>query len=170
MEKRKRKRIPIPRKFKAGDVLWADGNNGHHLTIILQDHTIDNHQECIPICNFTGTPPPDWLHYSISLGSFNLPSEWWTQKGQQKPENWIICNPKDCIKATSHDPNHVIGNIKNDYLELYTILCETTRQCLVAKRLEQLCDCENNTKLIPTDDSSCKCENIPPYPNSECKW
>lgn len=168
MERKKRKRVPRPKKFKSGDVFWAEGKNGYHLTIVLQDHTIQNHQECIPICNFTGSPPPEWLNYTIPLGDFKLPTEWWTRKGQQKPENWIVCNPKDCIKATDHDPNLVIGNIKNDHNDLYNILCETTKQCMIAQRLQQLCECDEIIEIEVIDDSSCECENIPPSEPTEC--
>lgn len=168
MVRKKRKRIPRPKKFKSGDVFWAPGTNGFHLTIVLQDHTLDNHQECIPICNFTGTPPPEWLNYVIPLGSFNLPNEWWTIKGQQKPENWIVCHPKDCIKATDHNPNLVIGNIKNDHRDLYDKLCETTKQCLISQRLYELCSCEEDEEVEIIDDTNCECENVPPNDIENC--
>ncbi len=160
-DKFKRKRRPLFKKFKAGDVFWADVTNGYHLIIILDDHSVNNHQECIPICNFSGTEPHDNLHYVIPIGSYILPNEWWTKHGQSKPQNWIICQPKDCIKAKEYSAELVVGNIRTDCPQLFTLLCNKTRNCIIAPRLNSLCNCEGDNEIIIIDDNECECNNVP---------
>jgi len=159
--KKRRKRIPRQEKFKAGDVFWADVTNGYHLTIILDDHTLDNHQECIPICNFSGTEPGNHLEYVIPIGSYKLPDKLWTRVNQEKPANWIICQQKDCIKAKDYHSGAVILNIKNECPELFDIICEKTRNCRIAPRLKNFCGCEEEEEIIVVNDEYCECENVP---------
>lgn len=161
-QKRKRKRIQQPKKFKAGDVFWAYAiNDKYHLTIILEDHTHDNHQECIPFCNFSGTEPNNKLNYIIPINDYKLPEHWWTRANQAKPRNWIICQPKDCIKAKDYSAEAVVGNIKDECPELFNLICDKTQNCLIAPRLKNLCDCENENEIVVDDDEKCECENIP---------
>ncbi|MEP7110655.1 MAG: hypothetical protein ABI760_21865 [Ferruginibacter sp.] len=147
--------------FRAGDVIWADSTGKYHLTIILEDQTDDNHQECIPICNFSGTEPHEHLNYVIPIGTYNLPDTWWTKHDQAKPENWIICQPKDCIKAFDYSPESVVGNLKEDCPVLYVFLCEKTKNCKIAPRLKKFCDCDSNELDEAFDDSDCECQNRP---------
>ncbi|MBK9721995.1 MAG: hypothetical protein IPO78_10320 [Saprospiraceae bacterium] len=157
----KRKRTRTPRKFKAGDVFWANETNGYHLTIILDDHTLDNHQNCIPICNFSGSKPRSHIQYVIPLGDYKIPDHYFTYQDQIKPENWIICQPKDCIKAMLYTADLVVGNIKDDCLDLYDLICNTTKSCKIAPRLQSLCKCEDIEDEEVFDDTDCGCDNLP---------
>lgn len=159
-ERKKRKRIRTPNKFKAGDVFWADETKGYHLTIILDDHTIENHQECIPICNFSGTKPGPHIQYVIPLGDYKIPEHYFSYNEQAKPENWVICQPKDCIKAMHYTADLVVGNIKVDCPDLYDKICEATKSCKIASRLQSLCKCEMLEEEV-FDDTDCGCENVP---------
>lgn len=160
-EKQRRPRIRTSKKFKAGDVFWAEETNGWHLTIILEDHTLDNHQLCIPICNFTGTEPGTHLNYVIPIRDYSLPEKYFTLKNQSKPENWIICQPTDCIKALSYSADLVVGNIKEDCPEVFAKICETTKSCKISTRLQKLCNCDQIDEEILIDDTDCGCDNIP---------
>lgn len=158
---KKRKRIRTPNRFKAGDVFWANEINGWHLVIILEDHALDNHQSCIPVCNFSGSNPGNHLEYVIPIGDYKLPDCYWTDPSQVKHENWIICQPRDCIKAMKYRTDIVVGNIKNDCPDLYSLLCDKTKKCKIAPRLKSLCNCEEISIPIEISNDDCECLNGP---------
>ena len=141
MKKKKRKRIrPNRPKLYCGDIIKAElpGVSGKHICIILKDDTTNGHQECLPVCNLTGTPVSPG-EYEIDVSGYDLPDEWFETK---KPTSWIRCNEKDCIWSVNFEETDVLGNIKNDFPYLWAEVCEATVNCDIADRLETACDCE----------------------------
>ncbi|MBK8390731.1 MAG: hypothetical protein IPL23_16225 [Saprospiraceae bacterium] len=126
----------------------------------IRRSTLDNHQKCT-ICNFTGTAPGEHLNYVIPIGNYKIPEHYFTSQNQIKPENWIICQPTDCIKAMSYNPDSVVGNIKDDCIDLFDTICQTTKSCKISPRLNSFCNCEQIGNEVFIDDSDCGCINIP---------
>jgi len=131
---------------------------GTHICIILNEDNRNGHQECIPVCNFTGTKVPSG-EYAIDISKYELPEEWFDEK---KPSSWIRCNDIDCVdsyKVVSEEP---LGNIKDDFPELWLDVCTATAACPISQKLSNACDCqyeviERQMKdgLIPEMDCGC---------------
>ncbi len=157
----RQKRPRIKRSKNLKREMYFGQTNGWHLTIILEDHTLDNHQTCIPIYNFTGTEPGGHLSYVIPIENYSVINKYFTNENQVKPKNWIICQPTDCIKAMSYNADSVVGNIKEDCIELFNKICETTKSCKISARLRNFCNCDQIDDEIYIDDTDCGCINIP---------
>ena len=141
LEKKKRKRTRTAKpKLSCGDILKAElpGVSGKHICIILKDDTTNGHQECLPVCNMTGSYIAEG-EYAIDISKYDLPDEWFEKK---KPDSWIRCNTKDCVWSINFEESDILGNIKNDYPELWNDVCKATVNCEIAERLNEICDCE----------------------------
>jgi hypothetical protein len=153
----KRKRIR-KLKFKCGDILNAniDSTKGMHICIILNDVNSFGHQTCVPICNLTGSEVVESGEFVIDISKYDLPDSWFKSK---KPQSWIRCNVMDCIWSSNYKKAEKLGNIKDDFPELWSEVCEKTRFCTISERLKDVCDCEyEESKNEIDEDSECDCE------------
>lgn len=160
MERKKRKRIVKP-KFSSGDILKAPlpGVPGLHICIILKDDTVNGHQECLPVCNMTGSYISEG-EYAIDISKYELPNEWFENK---KPNSWIRCNTIDCVYSANFEKAEILGNIRIDFPELWKDVCKATVNCEIADRLKDVCDCEYEEIQIEIlngneEELDCGCE------------
>lgn len=136
----KRPRISQNKKYRAGDIvegrLPSDSVGQSHICVILGDSEMNEHTKCIPVCNFTGSePPPSGI--SVDISEYNLPDDWFKNK---KPTSWIFCNMQDCIYA-SVQSERVLGNINDQFPDLWKKVCKATFSCPESTRLKSSCNC-----------------------------
>jgi len=159
---RKRIQRQITRiKFRSGDLIKAPlaGVKGLHVCIILKDDTNNGHQECLPVCNLTGSNVSPG-EYAIDLTKHDLPDSWFDNK---KPTSWLRCNRRDCIYAANLNEANILGNIKRDFSALWADVCRSTINCDIVERLSEACDCEYQEirEAIQSGDAEeydCGCE------------
>ena len=145
--------------FKIGDIVRAriPGTRGRHVCIILKDVTTNGHQECLPVCNFTGTKVASGGEYAIDVSKYKLPDNWF---GTKKPNSWIRCNDIDCIKGTNIKNADKLGNIRDEYSALWKDVCQATANCAISSKLQHICDCEYEeiqTKIDEGEISNFNC-------------
>ncbi len=158
-----RKRIVSSQKFKAGDIVKAEIPNtkGKHICIILENENSNGHQNCIHVCNFTGSPVIESKQYVIDISKHDLPKEWFENK---KPTSWIRCNERDCIYAYNFENEVILGNIQTDYPDLWSEVCREMVKCPISDRLKIVCNCEEekinnqNTEVSSDENNRCSCE------------
>ena len=153
----KRPRIIRRQMYRAGDIvdgkLPSDATGQRHKCIVLEDSKTNNHIKCIPVCNFTGSePPPSGI--SVDISEYLLPDHWFDTK---KPRSWIFCNMQDCIKATIQSEK-VLGNINDQYPDLWDKVCNAAFAYPESDRLKQSCDCHFEEIATAIE----KCEIEPP--------
>lgn len=137
-KRRRRRQRPI--QFRSGDIVQAEiaGVPGKHICIILKDESASGHQECLPVCNFTGSEVSAG-EYAIDVSKYDLPDEWF---GNKKPDSWVRCNEIDCVWGTNIENAERLGNIRDKYSELWEDVCRATVNCPISSRLQNTCDCE----------------------------
>src|SRR5690625_4109441 len=143
MGKKKRKRIqsiPSTYNYRAGDLVKAEipGVPGTHICIILDESDTNQHYRCVRVCNFTGSEIPEG-EYAIDIRLHHLPNQWF---GNKKPTSWIRCNREiDCINSFDIVDHKVLGNIKDDYRDLWLEVCEKIKNCDISVNFNTVCEC-----------------------------
>jgi hypothetical protein len=129
-------------KFKVGDLVKGylpDSTERKHICIILEKENEFGHIPCIPVCNFTSKKGKIETEFSIDISKYDLPTSWFENK---KPESWLRCRDKDCLYNQKFTINDILGNILEDFPELWKSICLNVISCPNAEKFNRICECE----------------------------